>query len=177
MKKFIICMVTACFLVVGCTGSFNLTRKVYDFHRSQENKWVDEVLFLGFCWIPVYGLAAFVDAVIMNSIEFWTGENPVDKMTKGNSQTQHVLSSGDSEIVMTYDQSNDSINLQSSNFPGSMMTLERSPSGVVAKDSNGNIVYASVKDEAGGVSIYNGDRKLVKYFSAAEVLAKQNLIQ
>jgi hypothetical protein len=62
----------------GCFGSFNLVRKVYQFNKqASPDKWVRWLVFLVLNVIPVYGFAAFFDAVIANSLEFWTGENPV----------------------------------------------------------------------------------------------------
>ena len=31
--------------------------------------------------VPVYGICVFVDAVILNSIDFWTGSNPFASTT------------------------------------------------------------------------------------------------
>jgi hypothetical protein len=62
----------------ACFGSFNLTRKVWTFNKNVSNdKFVQELVFLAFAAIPVYSIAAGLDALIINSIEFWTGENPV----------------------------------------------------------------------------------------------------
>src|SRR5690606_39851280 len=63
----------------GCFGSFNLTRKVWAFNKNvSEDKFVQELVFLGIGVIlPVYGVAALIDGLVVNSIEFWTGENPV----------------------------------------------------------------------------------------------------
>ena len=63
----------------GCFGSFNLTRKVYGFNKSASNdKFVRELLFLGLNIVPVYSVAGLIDAVIINTIEFWSGTNPVN---------------------------------------------------------------------------------------------------
>jgi len=62
----------------ACFGSFNLTRKVWTFNKNvSPDKFVQELVFLAFAAIPVYSIAAGLDALIINSIEFWTGENPV----------------------------------------------------------------------------------------------------
>jgi len=62
----------------GCFGSFNLTRKLYGFNKSaSDDKVVRELVFLGLNIIPVYSAASFIDAVVLNTVEFWTGTNPV----------------------------------------------------------------------------------------------------
>ena len=47
MKKFVAMLIVAAFFAAGCTGSFGLTKKVYQFHRGQDGKWMDELVFLG----------------------------------------------------------------------------------------------------------------------------------
>ena len=45
--------------------------------KVSENRWVNEAVFLGMNIIPVYGVCLFADYIVLNSIEWWTGENPV----------------------------------------------------------------------------------------------------
>ena len=64
--------------VTGCYGSFAVTQKVHQFNDEvSDNEWFEEVVFLVFAALPVYGLAITIDALIVNSIEFWTGETPM----------------------------------------------------------------------------------------------------
>lgn len=90
MKKLIVCLMIVGLVVTGCTGSFNITKKLYDVHRSQENKWIDELIFLAFAIIPIYGLGMLGDAVIFNTIEFWSGKNPIT-VSMGDSPDQDVI--------------------------------------------------------------------------------------
>lgn len=81
IKRTIAILTLAAFLPVatsGCFGGFQLTRKVYQFNRDvSPDKWIRELVFLVMAILPVYGFATLIDAVILNSIEFWTGNNPV----------------------------------------------------------------------------------------------------
>jgi hypothetical protein len=62
----------------GCFGRFSLTRKVYDFNREiHKDKWIRWFAFLVMVIIPVYEIATLIDALIANSLEFWTGRNPI----------------------------------------------------------------------------------------------------
>jgi hypothetical protein len=71
------------FTGVGCLGSFSLTSGIADWNRkASEEKWVNELIFLGLVIIPVYGFAIIVDALLLNSIEFWSGDNPVENSSK-----------------------------------------------------------------------------------------------
>lgn len=64
-------------VISGCYGPFNLTRQVHHFNGQAGDKYVNELIFISFAILPVYTGAAFLDAVLFNSIEFWTGRNPV----------------------------------------------------------------------------------------------------
>lgn len=62
-------------LTVGCYGRFPLTKAVYKFNGEvTDNKWVHSILLWIFVILPVYSLATLGDAIILNLIEFWTGE-------------------------------------------------------------------------------------------------------
>ncbi len=64
-------------LFSSCIGSFNLTNKLLTWNKSVGDKFVNELVFLAFCIVPIYEIALLADAVVLNSIEFWTGDNPV----------------------------------------------------------------------------------------------------
>jgi hypothetical protein len=64
--------------VSGCFGSFALTRNIYGLNeRISDNKFVRWLVFLGFTIIPVYGVGTLVDVLVFNTLEFWTGSNPL----------------------------------------------------------------------------------------------------
>jgi len=63
----------------GCYGGFNLTRQVYNWNTNLGSDWVNEVVFLGFVIIPVYGVTLLGDGLIFNSFEFWGADNPVSE--------------------------------------------------------------------------------------------------
>jgi hypothetical protein len=65
----------------GCYGKFALTRKLYTWNGSLGDKWINSLATFAMVVIPVYGAAGFVDYVILNTIEFWTGKNPVTLKT------------------------------------------------------------------------------------------------
>jgi YD repeat-containing protein len=71
-------MMTGAVLFTSCIGSFRLTRSVYDWNQTVGDKFVNELVFLMFSIVPVYEVAVFIDVIVLNSIEFWSGENPMD---------------------------------------------------------------------------------------------------
>jgi hypothetical protein len=62
----------------GCIGRMALVGTVMKFNLSvTENKWGRELVYLIFYIIPVYEFAGLIDVLIINSIEFHTGTNPL----------------------------------------------------------------------------------------------------
>ena len=61
----------------SCVGSFGLFNRVSSWNQTIGNKFVNELVFLALNIIPVYGVAYLADALVINSIEFWSGSNPM----------------------------------------------------------------------------------------------------
>lgn len=114
----------------SCIGSFSLTGKVLDFNRDLGNKFVSEAVFIAFCIIPVYEVATFVDAVVLNLVEFWTGSNPlaleegqqIEKIVKKDGETYKFTATTNQvkvevlegenvgkEVVFSYDTDNQTL--------------------------------------------------------------------
>lgn len=64
-------------LFVGCYGSFGLTKKLYKWNGSVGNKFIQSGLMWVLIILPVYSATTFIDFVVLNTIEFWTGSNPI----------------------------------------------------------------------------------------------------
>lgn len=75
----------------GCYGKFGLTKRVYDWNGGLGNKWLVEIVFLVLAILPVYGICIFVDAILFNLIEFWTGSNPMAQNTVMPDGTQIAI--------------------------------------------------------------------------------------
>ena len=75
--KFSALLLSATIILTSCIGSFRLTNNIKDWNEGVSSKWVNEVIFVALHIVPVYQIAVFVDAVVLNSVEFWTGSNLV----------------------------------------------------------------------------------------------------
>ncbi|WP_455591947.1 DUF3332 domain-containing protein [Bacteroides sp.] len=64
-------------LFSSCVGSFGLFNRVSSWNQTIGNKFVNELVFLALNIVPVYGVAYLADALVINSIEFWSGTNPM----------------------------------------------------------------------------------------------------
>lgn len=71
-----------CSSLSSCMGKFALTRNLYAWNEQVSNKFVNEVLFVAFWILPVYEVCGLADMLVLNSIEFWSGDNPLSASTK-----------------------------------------------------------------------------------------------
>ena len=77
-KMFLVAAVlSGSLLFSSCVGSFGLFNRLTTWNQSLGNKFVNELVFLAFNIVPVYGVAYLADALVINSIEFWSGSNPM----------------------------------------------------------------------------------------------------
>jgi hypothetical protein len=152
MKKMIVCALAG-IMILGtssCTGPFKLTKQVHSWHTGMEDRWVQEIAFLGVVIIPVYFVTTLGDAIIFNSIEFWGGENPIAD-----------ISTTDDNVKMVY---NEDGSILIKNDQGAFI-LKKSNAGVKAFDTNGNILYTSKTGADNKVRVYNADGKVVQTFN------------
>lgn len=66
----------------SCIGSFAMFNRVLDWNRSVGDKFTNELVFFAFWVLPVYGISLTADALVLNTIEFWSGQNPMAVSTK-----------------------------------------------------------------------------------------------
>ena len=92
--KFTALMLSAVILFSSCLGSFQLTNKMFKLNKSIGDKWVNELVFAACCILPVYEITLFVDAIVLNSIEFWSGKkvlaNTGEKKIVKNNEGKNV---------------------------------------------------------------------------------------
>jgi hypothetical protein len=62
----------------GCFGKFGATDALYQWNKEvSDNKWLRWLVFLLFIILPVYELFMIADALVLNTIEFFSGDNPI----------------------------------------------------------------------------------------------------
>ena len=86
----------------GCFGEFAATRALYKWNTDvSDNKWLRWLVFLVLAILPVYGLFILADAIVINTIEFFSGDNPVSH-SHSSSSNGHTLAStrtGDPNLI------------------------------------------------------------------------------
>ena len=87
MKKFYLTVAVVIALCGSMTlsssiGSFALTNRVLSWNNQIGNKFVNELVFFAFWVLPVYEVTSVADLLVLNSIEFWSGSNPMTASVK-----------------------------------------------------------------------------------------------
>lgn len=131
------------FLSMGCIGQMGLSGKVRQFNlETSEDRWGREILFVILMVIPVYAFASFADIIVFNSIEFWTGKNPINgKPSVSPVANLRRLDVDGTSILMTL-REDQSIDVEAFTPDGErhFFNLMRTNEGVVARNRIGEIL-------------------------------------
>jgi hypothetical protein len=123
----------------GCFGSFTTTHKVYDWNRTVDhNKWVQWGVFTAAIIVPVYPAAFFFDVVFNNSVEFWSGRNPMSA-DAGATRTVHTESGEDVSMRMRDDGAID-MSIRSPSQPDMHLVVVREGDSIAAYGDDGALV-------------------------------------
>lgn len=126
-------------VTTGCFGKFQLIRKTYQWNKDvSQDKWIQWFMFLILSIIPIYGIAGLVDVVLANSMEFWTGENPI----QADVGTRKVVQGPNGELI-------------------TMELLPDRSIGVQAIDASGQVQSFRVAREAESLSAWDADGRLL----------------
>lgn len=151
MNRRLIALMASLVLLVtmgtGCIGRFALSGKVRTFNmEATENRWAREILFICLYVIPVYPFAGAIDMIIVNSVEFWTGTNPIDggDSVTPISQTEWTTEEG-TQITMVH-RPDDTIDVTMISIEGEerFLNLKRTDSGVIASNGSGEVLANSM---------------------------------
>ena len=169
--KSIVCVLlvaSMCTASFSCYGSFNLVKKVYKFNGTVGDKWVNELVFLVMNIVPVYGVSVFIDAVVLNTIEFWSGTNPV--MAGGAPPS---TMKGDDGSTITFN-STDKVMEITRTIPGKgevVYRVTRENGQSVVKDKDNNILARCVAGDDGSMTLLDAKGKVLQAYSKTQVEA------
>lgn len=169
-----VCLIAAsAFFLSGCFGPFYMTRRLYDWNKGVGDKWENEIVFLVLALTPVYSIATLADAIVFNSMEFWTGDNPVAPGTALPRIKEQRLVRGEDEVLLS----------QSNGAGSSAMTMKFFREGeltqvlhmadapgqpAVAKDASGNVLMVAQSMPDGGVVVRDAKGQTVATYTAKE---------
>lgn len=159
MSRFLVVGVAVAVLQSGCFGSFQLVRGLYGFNRDvSQSALVQEIVFLALVILPVYSLAALGDALIFNTIEFWTGDNPVARrqIVLPDGRLATLESDGDDVVVTT---------------AGETLRLRRSEGRISVL--RGTEEVAAVTGTPDGAVVTGADGRVLRRLDASELEGRE----
>ncbi len=160
--------VAVALMTSGCFGSFNLTRKVYDFNKEcSDDKWVRELAFLLMSWVQVYSIAGAADAIVFNSIEFWTGTNPLTMESAAAPSTRRIVRNN-TEMIMSRRSTAAGPELVIEQLQGgelaSTVRIQPRDGKLVASDEAGQTVFSAETLADGSVKVSDAEgQQLARY--------------
>jgi len=136
----------------GCYGKMALTKKVYALNGSVQDKFVRSLVTWAFVIVPVYGVSALVDFVLFNTIEFWSGKNPV---AQGEKDFKYAANGETYQVHAT--KSGDKVNYQISCYQGTTFrntlsidwNVKTGNSSAILNDKAGCTEFFAVRDKDG----------------------------
>ena len=162
-------VVAAALMVSGCYGPFTLTRKVYNWNGAvSDEKWVVEAVFLLCTWLPVYGIASAADAIIFNSVVFWTGKSMLNESAMPVGSTKRIAR-GDEETVMTRVSDSEMLVEQfRSGQPEASVRLRRDGDAMVALNADGSTALRSTTQADGSIVVADAKGQIVATHTASD---------
>ncbi len=136
----------------GCFGKFQLTKKLYAFNSEVDpDRWIQWSVFL--LLSLSYGAALVIDAVFANSMEFWSGKNPIS----ADAETVKVVNGPMGEVAtLTWvDEGTMDVLVESAGAEPLHLTLRKEARSLAAWDDQGNLV-ARVTDIGGQPMLVGG---------------------
>lgn len=172
MKKRIIpvcaIVLASSLLLTSCIGSFKMTNKVLAWNSQISNKFVNELVFFGLWVLPVYEISALADMLVINSIEFWSGSNPI-------AQGQKTIEDDNGRYLLAWDETGYTITNESTGEVTRLNFNIDKKSWSVAT-SEGDITFLTFIDDS-HVSVPAGDGSYtIVELSEEGVLAYRDMI-
>lgn len=120
----ILATVASSLTLSSCIGSFSLTRQVIDWNNQVGSKFINEVVFFALWIVPVYEVTFLCDILVINSIEFWSGSNPLTASTKviDSEQGRYLVACDGHDYTVTFEPTGQSIRLEFEDETWSVVT-------------------------------------------------------
>jgi hypothetical protein len=133
----------------GCFGSFVMTQRLYHWNLTVDNnKFARWGVFVATVVVPVYPSATIFDLVFTNSVEFWSGRNPMASnegaANDGAARSMHSESGEDVSMRMRDDGAID-VAIRAPSQPDTRWVVVREGDSVAAYDEHGALVARGVE--------------------------------
>jgi len=177
--RIVAAIVMGSFLTVStaCYGPFNLTRNVYHWNsnikgaKEVNEKWMKEFVFFGMIIIPVYMFSALLDAFIFNSIQFWSGDNPVKAAHEGGDGAPRIVKLGGVTVTMVGSDRGTTVTYERNGTVERRATIETNATGYRLIDETGALLAEAEKRPDGSVTLLDRDCQFVRQWTSDQLLA------
>lgn len=138
----------------GCFASFGATTWLYSWNDSFDSKWIKWLIFLLLAIIPVYFLFVVADVLVINSIEFWTGEKviTVSENSDGTKVTRRLT---EEENLVALDFHKDG------KLERTLYARRLDEGGLTLLDENGKVLTQVRTTVRGSLQLVDGNGKLL----------------
>ncbi len=150
-------LATGPMMLGGCYGAFPITKAIYRMNGDvSDDKWVRSIVFWVLVIVPVYSVASFADAIVLNVIEFWTGDTiEVGSVTQPDGTTVSFAPGANAnEAVLTVSRGETILSRQT-----------------MIKNANGNIDVIGMDGKIAGYAIKNADGSFNLQDASAQTIA------
>jgi uncharacterized protein DUF3332 len=122
----------------GCFGSFVLVNRLYHWNETiDSNKWAKWGVFVATVVVPIYPSATLFDMIFTNSVEFWSGRNP---MADATMRTE----SGDDVSMRMRDDGAIDVAIHSPDRPVTRLVVVPDGDAIAAYGEDGRLVARAV---------------------------------
>lgn len=144
-------LIGALTLTTGCFGLCPFTKSIYKFNKeASENQFVQSVMF----WFlsPVYVLGIAGDVIVLNPVEFWSGETLDMGVSQGDiPEVQYEVSSETKSLLGA--------------AADAKLVMRASDGGFEIRDMESGRLAGSIHPSTtGGAALYGSNGELVKEF-------------
>ncbi|HTO07047.1 MAG TPA: DUF3332 family protein [Myxococcota bacterium] len=130
---------TSLLVTTGCFGSFTTLHRLYHWNETVDaNKWAKWGVFVATVVVPIYPSATLFDMVFTNSVEFWSGRNPMEtaevKTETGEQVSMRVRDDGAVDVA-----------IHSDSQPVTRLLVRPERDSIAAYDEDGKLVARAVE--------------------------------
>jgi hypothetical protein len=151
--------------IAGCYGRFPLTKAVYEINGSVEDKYARSAVMWLFVIVPIYGGAVLADALVLNLLEFWTGEDILARThtdAEGNRIVVQPDESGRRADVTVYVRGE---------TPSRLQLVRVSEEQLELRDGSGAVLGTAVRGHDGGLRLTDSRGRVLESVTATDLAA------
>jgi hypothetical protein len=121
--------------------------------------------------IPVYMFSALLDAFVFNSIQFWSGSNPIKATDAGGDGAIRVVRLGGITVTMAESDRGTRVTYERNGIVERRAMIEPSATGYRLIDETGVLLAEAEKGQDGSVTLLDHDCQVVGRWTPDQLLA------